>query len=262
MQTWKLEIEYEGTRYRGWQAQQNARSVQGELIAAAEKALGVKVDIGGAGRTDAGVHALCQVAHLKVYAPLPDDLTPRKVQLAINDNLPADINLRRVANAPRSFHARHDAVMRYYVYQISTRRTAFGKSFVWWIKDRLDVGAMADAALLFTGKHKFGSFCESPTQQESLLVHVNSAQVRQVGDLILFRISASHYLWKMVRRLMGTLVEVGRGKLGGHDIRRLLNHTSRETATWTAPPSGLFLERVLYPGDTPPEHLAPAFPLL
>ncbi len=261
MQTWKLEIEYEGTRYRGWQQQKNARSVQAELIAAAENALEMPVEIGGAGRTDAGVHALRQIAHLRVRDPLPPALTPRRLQFLINDHLPHDINLRRVANALPSFHARHDANMRYYLYQISTRRTAFGKQYVWWVKDRLDVRAMAEAATLFVGAHDFRSFCESPTQQESTRVHVETSQITQADDLILFRLGASHFLWKMVRRIVGTLVEIGRGSIGKADVQRMLRQLSRENAAWTAPPSGLFLEQVCYAGDAPPATLTPIFPV-
>ena len=132
MHTWKLEIEYEGTRYRGWQMQHNAKTVQGELMEASRKLFSSKVDIHGAGRTDAGVHALHQIAHLKV-ADLKTNLTPRQIQFGFNDVLPHDINILSVRNAAENFHARHDAVARYYLYQISTRRTAFGKSLVWWI---------------------------------------------------------------------------------------------------------------------------------
>ena len=132
MQTWKLEIEYAGTRYRGWQKQQNARSVQEEIENAARFVFQTtKIEVGGAGRTDAGVHALDQVAHLRLFIETPEDLTPRRLQIALNDKLPHDIGILRLSNAPRNFHARHDAVSRFYLYQISTRRTAFGKDFVW-----------------------------------------------------------------------------------------------------------------------------------
>jgi tRNA pseudouridine38-40 synthase len=232
--------------------------VQGTLIKAAENALQTKVEVGGAGRTDAGVHALRQTAHLKVRAAVPS-LTPLQLRNAINDLLPHDINVLRVQNAPRSFHARHDAVARYYLYQIATRRTAFGKNYVWWVKDRLDTEAMAEACALLVGRHDFRSFCESPAQQVSTIVQVETVQLVTAGDLILLRFSASHFLWKMVRRLTGALVEVGRGRLRKIDVVQLLHQESRDTAAWTAPPSGLFFERVLYAGDAPPEEIAPAF---
>jgi tRNA pseudouridine38-40 synthase len=258
MHTWRLDIEYEGTRYRGWQVQQNARSVQGELLKAAEKAFQTKAEIGGAGRTDAGVHALRQTAHLKIRAA-DAKLNPQRIQFALNDLLPHDINIRRVIAAPRSFHARHDAVMRYYLYQIATRRTAFGKPFVWWVKDTLNLEAMQTACALFAGRHDFRSFCESPARQPSTIVQVETAQIVACDGLILFRVGAGHFLWKMVRRLVGTLAEVGRGNLTASDVAQMLAREDRASAAWTAPPSGLFLEHILYADDAPPDELKPAF---
>lgn len=252
MPTWKLEIEYEGTRYRGWQMQHNAKTVQGELANTARQLFSERAEIFGAGRTDAGVHALRQVAHLKV-SDLKANVTPKQIQFGFNDLLPHDINIIKVTNAPDTFHARHDAVARYYLYQISTRRTAFGKNLVWWIKDDLDVAAMKSAAELLVGKHDFRSFCElEEGKKQSTLVKVEHAEVFADGDLICFRIGASHFLWKMVRRIVGVLAEVGRGNLSDEGLDRLLKFYSDAPAKFTAPPSGLFLERVLYTGDTPP----------
>ena len=261
MQTWKLEIEYEGTRYRGWQIQKNARSVQGEIEIAAKDFFKTELlETGGAGRTDAGVHALQQIAHLRVFKEIPN-ITPRKLQFALNDRLPHDINIRRVQNASAKFHARHDAEARYYIYQISTERTAFAKNFVWWVKDRLDLGAMRDAVKSLTGKRDFYSFCDPPTEAVSTLVEVHRAQLFTSEGMILFRIGANHFLWKMVRRIVGSIVEIGRGQLAVKDFEQFFNKKSRETAAWTAPPSGLFLERVLYRGDEPPDKLEPVFPI-
>jgi tRNA pseudouridine38-40 synthase len=261
MQTWKLEIEYEGTRYRGWQVQENARTVQGEIeLAAKDFFKTALLETGGAGRTDAGVHALSQFAHLRLFKESAD-ITPRKLQFALNDRLPHDINIRRVQNALPKFHARHDAVARYYLYQISTERTAFAKNFVWWVKDNLDTAAMNHATKFLIGKHDFYSFCDPPTEAVSTLVQVNKAQLFASEGMILFRIGANHFLWKMVRRIIGSLVEVGRGNLAVKDFEKLLTKKSRETAAWTAPPSGLFLERVLYKGDEPPAKTEPVFPI-
>lgn len=256
MQTWKLEIQYEGTRYRGWQVQKNARSIQGELYKAAEEVFRQEVEIGGAGRTDSGVHGWQQFAHLRV-GNLKRDYTPKQVQYALNDLLPADINVIRAYNSAPNFNARYDATSRYYLYQISTRRTAFAKNFVWWVKDPLDMAAMNHAIKLLPGKKDFYSFCDPPTEAVSTLVTVEKAQLFTHGEMILFRIGANHFLWKMVRRIVGSLVEIGRGNLGVRDFEKLFTKKSRETAAWTAPPSGLFLEKVLYKGDTPPEKLEP-----
>ena len=260
MHVWRLELEYEGTRYAGWQSQPHARTVQGELMRAAEELLGSRDEVGGSGRTDAGVHALRQVAHLKSKSAgrAPD---PAQVRAGINKLLPHDINVLRVAQARPSFHARHDAVARYYLYQIAARRTAFGKSFVWWVRDRLDAEAMASACAKLAGRRDFSSFCESPSEQRSTLVEVVRAELRVEGGLILFRIGAGHFLWKMVRRIVGALVEVGRGSLKVEEFAGLLRTYSNAPAAWTAPPSGLFLERVLYEGDAPPGALGAAFPV-
>ncbi|MGI8788580.1 MAG: tRNA pseudouridine(38-40) synthase TruA [Pyrinomonadaceae bacterium] len=262
MHTWKLEIEYEGTRYRGWQIQHNANTVQGELQKAAYQLFSGKAEIGGAGRTDAGVHAVQQFAHLRV-SDLTANITPRQIQFGFNDLLPHDINIKRVLNAPENFDARRDAVQRFYLYQISTRRTAFAKNFVWWIKDDLKTASMKEAAELLVGKHNFQSFCETDetNRKQSTLVKVEQANIFTDGDLICFRIGAGHFLWKMVRRIVGMLAEVGRGNASVSDFERLLKFQSNAAAKFTAPPSGLFLEKVLYKGDAPPIENKSLFPI-
>jgi tRNA pseudouridine38-40 synthase len=241
--TWKLTLEYEGTRYRGWQTQKNVdKTVQAALAHAARDLFGEDASVGGAGRTDAGVHALAQVAHLKARKALP----PRQILEGLNDRLAFDVNVLSVEPAPPKFHARHDASSRTYLYRISKRRTAFDKRLVWWVKDRLDVDAMRRAAKLFEGRHDFGSFCENPEGQDSTVVVVEASEIEETPGEIRFRITASHFLWKMVRRLAGTLVEVGRGNLDAAGVSRLLARRSSDPARWTAPPSGLFLEKVRY----------------
>lgn len=241
-------LEYDGGRYRGWQAQVNARTVQGELFAACREVLGEDVKVNGAGRTDAGVHAFAQVASIHgAFKAAASELG--RLRQELNDRLPPDIHVLHLAAAPRTFHARHDAGERIYRYRISRRRTAFGKRYVWWIKDRLDAKAMQAAADSLPGRHDFGSFCDNAEGHESTLVVVRFARVEappEAPDLLLFRIGASHFLWKMVRRLVGTLVEVGRGNLDEAGVRKLLQEKSAAPAKWTAPPSGLFLERVEY----------------
>ena len=243
MPAWKLTLEYDGTRYRGWQVQKNTdRTVQGVLLRAARELLGPDASAGGAGRTDAGVHALAQVAHLKARR----SVAPPDLHWGLNDRLPSDVNVLAVAPAPPAFHARHDAKSRTYLYRVSRRRTAFDKRFVWWVRDRLDAAAMIRAAPVFRGRHDFASFCENPEGQESTAVVVEESAVADLGEEIHFRIEASHFLWKMVRRIVGALVEVGRGSLTAQDVEKLLRERSAEPAKWTAPPSGLFLEKVRY----------------
>lgn len=262
MPTWKLEIEYEGTRYRGWQIQPAAKTVQGELMKAARELFAARTEIGGAGRTDAGVHAVSQIAHLRV-SEVRASITPRQIQFAFNDLLPHDINIKRVTNATDNFDARRQATARYYLYQISTRRTAFAKNFVWWIKDALNVGEMRECAALLEGKHNFQSFAEldDADKKQSTVLTVERAEVFTDGDLICFRIGASRFLWKMVRRLTGMIAEVGRGNYSVRDFERLLKFKSAAAAKFTAPPSGLFLEKVLYKGDDAPAERKAIFPL-
>jgi len=256
MSRFKLYIEYDGTRYSGWQKQQNARTIQGTLISAGETIFGSsKLDIQGSGRTDSGVHALCQVAHLEVKTML----APEIMRFKFNDKLPHDINILEIEKANPNFHARHDAVSRSYIYQISRRRTAFGKNYVWWIKDKLNFNKMQDAAKEFLGMHDFSSFAEEDKEDKSTKVLIEDVQLKEDGDLILIRITGSHFLWKMVRRMTGILAEIGRGNMTANDLKTLINHRSDMPAKYTSPPSGLFLEHVLYKGDIPLKELSPAF---
>ncbi|HEX2120650.1 MAG TPA: tRNA pseudouridine(38-40) synthase TruA [Thermoanaerobaculia bacterium] len=255
MPTYKLTIEYEGTRYSGWQAQGNTqKTVQGHLLRAARDVLG-DVDLGGAGRTDAGVHAAAQVAHLRAHKALD----PLQLSRKINDLLPHDIHILDAVRVRDDFHARHDAISRVYLYQISMRRSAFAKSFVWWIKDRLDFEAMREAAAAAAGRHDFSAFTDKRlAADESRIVVVERCELARAGDLILMRIAASHFLWKMVRKLVSFLVEIGRGNEKALAPRL---RAKAEPYAPTAPPSGLFLEAIVYEGETFDRPLVPIVPV-
>ena len=243
MSRFKIYLEYEGTRYSGWQTQKNAKTVQGQLIKAASEIFKTtNFELKGSGRTDSGVHALSQVAHLDVKTML----APEIIKLKFNDLLPYDINILEIEKAHPKFHARHDAVSRSYIYQISRRRTAFGKNYVWWIKDKLNFKKMNNAAKLLEGMHDFASFSDNDKEEKSTKVLIEKVQMKEDGDLILIRIIGSHFLWKMVRRIVGILVEIGRGKKTEKDLLFYLQNKSNEPAKYTAPPSGLFLEKVTY----------------
>lgn len=257
MPRYKLIIEYDGTRYGGWQVQKNATTVQGALLRAGGELFGEKVDVQGAGRTDAGVHALAQAAHLAAPKALP---LPQLVQ-ELNDRLPHDIHILSAEKAHPRFHARHDATGRSYIYQYSRRRTAFAKKYVWWIRDELNVKAMQNAARCLEGMHDFTSFSDKAVDEGKTRVLVEQVLVTEAGPLILLRIRASHFLWKMVRRIAGTLAEAGRGNLSFDDVKGLLENPSNAPSRWTAPPSGLFLEQVLYQGDRWNKDLIPATPI-
>jgi tRNA pseudouridine38-40 synthase len=244
----KVSVEYDGTKYSGWQKQQNSKSVQETIskaiINAFEKTKGKDkfIDLQGSGRTDAGVHAYEQVAHFECET----NLAPWILMIKINDELPSDINILNIEKARSNFHARHSAKSRQYVYRISRRRTAFEKKYVWWIKDSLDINKIKSASKIFEGFHDFRSFTDKKNDTESTTVAVDGLLVDSNQDIITIRIKASHFLWKMVRRIVGILAEVGRNKMTEKDILNYLKTYSNEPSKYTAPPSGLFLEKVYY----------------
>ena len=260
MPRYKLIVEYAGTKYSGWQIQKNARTVQGEIDAAVRTVTGRKdFELYGSGRTDAGVHALAQVAHLDVATSLPAESIRRR----INDELPADIHILGATVVPHRFHARHDAVARRYLYQVSTRRTAFAKPFVWWVKETLHVDRMRAAAESFVGMHDFGAFAVADRGDDdaSTRVLLERLEFGVDGSLILIGVEGSHFLWRMVRRLVGVLVEVGKGELAPAAAAKLLEGRSELPAKLTAPASGLFLDRVFYKGDSRDATLRAATPV-
>jgi tRNA pseudouridine38-40 synthase len=250
MARYKLTVEYAGTRYSGWQIQKNARTVQGELQRArAGVAKGGKLDTYGAGRTDAGVHALGQVAHVDLGIVLP----PATLLARVNEALPHDINVLAVERVPARFHARHSAIARSYLYQIACRRTAFAKPYVWWVREPLDAAAMRAAGDSLVGLGDFQAFTDDDPEEKSTKVLLQQLTVARHGDLVLIRVIGSHFLWRMVRRLVGVLAAVGRRELPPGDVARLLRGRSDLPARLTAPASGLFLERVFY--EDPPLDL-------
>ena len=260
MPRFKLTIEYAGTRYSGWQIQKNAKTVQGEIDRAVRTATGRKdFELYGSGRTDAGVHALGQVAHLDVSTNLPAESLRRRV----NDELPADINILAASVVPHRFHARHDAVARRYLYQLARRRTAFAKPYVWWMKEAIDVARMCAAAAAFVGMRNFQSFAASDDDEASgpKLVRVERLDIVEDEDLVLVAVEGSHFLWKMVRRIVGVLVEIGRGQMEASAAAAFLDESSPAPARLTAPASGLFLDRVYYDGDPRVEATRAATPL-
>jgi len=263
MPRFKLTVEYAGTRYSGWQIQKNARTVQGEIDRAVKSVTGRRdFELYGSGRTDAGVHAIAQVAHLDVSTPL----APETLRRRINDELPADINILAAAQVPHRFHARHDAIARRYLYQIARRRTAFAKAYVWWVKEPLEIARMRAAARAFVGLRDFRAFAAADARDEadeapSTRVLVDRVELVEDGDLILVAVHGSHFLWKMVRRIVGVLVEIGRGGLPAEAAAGLLDGESDAPARLTAPPSGLFLEKVFYKGDALDVPVRAATPL-
>jgi tRNA pseudouridine38-40 synthase len=247
MARFKVFIEYAGTKYSGWQIQKNARTVQGELTRVIAEVTGQnQFELYGSGRTDAGVHALEQIAHLDIITAIPAETLRRRV----NDALPSDIHILKMELTQRKFHARHDAVSRSYLYQISRRRTAFAKHFVWWVRGDLDVAKMRATAEQFSGMQDFRSFTDDSADEKSTVVAIERIEVAEDGDLVLVRVEGSHFLWKMVRRMIGVMVDVGIGGTTVDQAASFLREDSGIPAKLTAPASGLFLERVYYRGES------------
>ncbi|HEX9082221.1 MAG TPA: hypothetical protein VF768_08075, partial [Holophagaceae bacterium] len=206
---YRLLLEYDGSRFQGWQkqgprqTQEGVRTVAGSLENVIHKAGLHLVALAGSGRTDAGVHALGQVAHLHLEskgAPRPGEL--RKL---LDTGLPQDIALRDVQTCHPAFHARYDAVDRTYLYQISRRRSAFGKPWIWWIKHRLDLDRLAKAWQAFEGNQEVASFAELDSEEDGR-TRVIRCELSEAGSLVLLRVRATHFFRRQVRRMVGASV--------------------------------------------------------
>jgi len=256
----KLILEFDGGRYRGWQKQDDARSIQGSLLKAAAEFFGGQVDVQGSGRTDTGVHGLRFAAHLEAHT----EQSPKEIGERLNELLPKDIAIVECKRAGARFHARHNCIGRSYLYQIARRKTALARDFVWHIPEPLHAGFMQEAAAALVGMHDFTSFTDRQAiKKKSPLVMVHKAQIAETEDLILFRIVGSHFLWKMVRRIVGALAEVGKGQFTVAEVRQFLE-APVSLKQYTAPSQGLFFERAFYDqeeldGFLAEEALPPAF---
>lgn len=243
---YRLLIEYDGSRFHGWQQNAGVKTIQGEMLNACEKLFNTKrIELYGAGRTDAGVHATGQVAHLDV----PTQMHAANVADRLNELLPQDIHVIRCEGCKPSFHARHNAVARSYVYVISLRRSAFGKKYTWWVKEDLSAELIQKAAGIMKGFHDFSSFGSSTPDDKSTMVEIKHLEVKKSGAMICIHIIGSHFLWMMVRRITGVLVHAGKGKLGMQDIRGFLKKHSERPSQLAAPSAGLYLEHIYYAGE-------------
>jgi len=241
----KLIIEYDGSRYHGWQRQKDEPSIQGELEKALKTITAKKVTVVGSGRTDAGVHAEGQVANFECDTRLK----PEALMNALNSLLAQDIKVKACEQVNASFHARYDAKSKIYHYRILNRATpaAIGRQYLWFVRKALNREAMRAAIAHILGRHDFKAFEGSGSPRMSSTRHVYSAGlVEHEGGLLVFHIEADGFLRYMVRNIVGTLVDVGLKKLTPHDFKRILDSKDRSQAGATAPAQGLILVEVKY----------------
>lgn len=247
MPTYRLLIEYDGTRYAGWQIQPRQPTVQDTLEHALATVLRKPTSITGSGRTDAGVHARGQVAHLHTEQPLDAFRLVR----SLNGVLPDDIVVLAADPAPEDFHARYDARRRCYHYYISAAPRALERAFRWHIRPMPNLDAMNEAARHLLGTHDFSAFCRTQSETKNRVCTVEHARwvaEAREGD-VRFEIAADRFLHGMVRAIVGTLVKIGQGRWKGDALPDVLASEDRRNAGPAAPPHGLVLEQVCYPSD-------------
>jgi tRNA pseudouridine38-40 synthase len=238
----RLGIEYEGTEYCGWQFQTGQRTIQGEIERALLIALKEKVSVIGAGRTDSGVHARGQIAHFDSRREFECGIIER----SLNGILPRDIRISEVTPADSTFHARYSARQREYCYYITRKPSALLRRFSWFVSVPLDVQLMQNAAQGIPGSKNFKSFSRTDTETKNFNCKVINAEWLEQDTLLLFRIKSDRFLYGMVRALVGTLVEIGRGKRDRADLYKILDAENRQMAGQAAPARGLILEKVYY----------------
>lgn len=256
MTRYLLRVEYDGGPYWGWQRQDNGPTVQGALEAAAKKLTGEETLVYGAGRTDAGVHARGQAAHIDLHGAIPE----RKVADALNAHLrPEPVAVLSAQAVPDDFHARFNATKRYYRYEIINRRAdlTLDNGLAWRIPYALDTDNMQTAAQTLLGRHDFSTFRDTQCQSKSPIKTLDALNITRQGTRIIITCSALSFLHKQVRSMVGSLVEVGRGQQKTSWIGDILAATDRTACGPVAPPDGLYLESVDYP-DIAPARTPPA----
>lgn len=241
----RLLIEYDGSDFLGFQIQPRGRTVQGVLQAALERLTGERAKVIGAGRTDSGVHALGQVVNFHSGSSIPPD----RYAPALNGLLPADLRVRESGEAPPEFHARYSARSKTYRYLVYRRRegAVLQRKYALLLDSRLDLEAMREAARCLTGRHSFKSFCASHSGVRNYVRTVQEFLVEEQGDWLRFEVTADGFLYRMVRNMVGTLLEVGTGRRKPQEIDEIILSQDRARAGFTAPAQGLYLVRIEYP---------------
>jgi tRNA pseudouridine38-40 synthase len=242
MRAFKLIIEYDGTDFVGWQSQINGRAVQDEISRALRQIVQEDVTLIGSGRTDSGVHARGQVAGFRTSSRV----SPSKLLSALNGLLPRDICVHSVEEVSPDFHARFDARVRRYRYFITREPTAVDRRFCWFVSSPLDVATMEDIAPRVAGTHDFGAFCTHAFEVENRMCTVDRSVWSVEDHRVIYEIAADRFVHGMVRTLVGTMVDIGRGKIAAEEFDAILASRDRRRAGIAAPALGLFLEEVGY----------------
>jgi len=242
MRNIKIGIEYDGTGFSGWQVQPAVRTVQGEIETALKRLTGEPIRILGAGRTDAGVHASGQVAAFKTESTL----TVETLKKGLNGLLPFDVRILTAENVPDTFNPRYDAIRRIYQYTLSRRSMAIGRQYAWYPRTAFNLEPMREAAQCLVGEHSYQSFAKTGDAHGSFDSIVYRIEWHQEVDRVIFEIEAIRFFHNMIRIIMGTLMEVGRGKLQISDFKNIFQERDRTRAGATAPPHGLNLFNILY----------------
>ena len=252
-----LWIEYDGTNFHGWQFQPGQRTVQSEIESALLIMCNEKVRVLASGRTDAGVHALGQVAHFNTSA----DITPKKIRLGLNSLLKGDVSIFDCREAKEKFHAQFDAIRKTYRYRILMRKTpsAIRRNHVWHHRRKLDLSLMRQAAVHFVGEEDFASFCPESTTVSTTVRRLERLDVIEAGDEVLIEVTAEGFLRFMVRNIVGTLAELGRGERHPDDIPGIMEARHRSRAGLKAPAHGLCLVSVDYGDKLPPPAIDEAW---
>lgn len=244
MRNIKLEIEYDGKDYQGWQKQPNKLNIQGEIERAIQNITGEEVDLIGSGRTDAGVHAFGQVANFKINSEFPIE----KMAVAINSQLKQSIRIKKAEEVSEDFHSRYHCHQKTYSYIIdnSEQGTAIYRGLTYHVAQPLDIDAMQKAANYLVGEHDFSSFKSSGTSSKSSVRTIYKAQILKEQDRVVIMLTGSGFLYNMVRIISGTLVEIGLGNMKPEEMLTILEAKDRQKAGKTLPAHGLFLMSVDY----------------
>ncbi|MBF0569611.1 MAG: tRNA pseudouridine(38-40) synthase TruA [Candidatus Omnitrophica bacterium] len=246
MPTFKITLEYDGTDFNGWQVQTNAkRTIQGEIEAVLFKIFKKHISVIGSGRTDSGVHAKGQVAHFRAETDMPSD----EIQRALNYNLPGDISVLKVEAAADDFHAQFDAKRKTYSYTILARQwpSALERRRCHFVPRKLNVALMKKEARALVGKKDFKSFANvNPSHKGGTVRTIRRLHIRVQGDFITITVEGEGFLYKMVRNIVGTLLEVGAGRFPPGSVKAMLLKKDRRAAGLAAPAHGLYLEEVRY----------------